>query len=269
MAQGLVLEALCGSADDVIAAAGAGADRVELCSSLQVGGLSPSPGTVKVAVARCGIPVMAMLRPRPAGFCYSPAEFEVMALDAQALLGAGARGLVFGILTETGRIDLGRAARLMATVNCEEWVFHRAFDLVPDPFRALEELIDLGVKRLLSRGQANSFEEGEALLLELRDRAAGRIEILIPGVRPSNVDRIVREDGFCQLHFGRSAERVDPSNAARPEAYFGAATKGREHLYEGFDLDYFADLGAKARASFASRGPGHAPAHRSHPVQPA
>jgi copper homeostasis protein len=263
MAHGLVLEALCGSADDVIEAAAEGADRVELCSSLSAGGLTPSPGAVRVAALRGGIPIMAMLRPRPAGFCYSAGEFEAMMADAPALLEAGASGLVFGLLAESGRIDLARSARLMACAPRGEWVFHRAFDLVPEPFRALEELVDLGVRRVLTKGQANSFEEGEALLLELRERAAGRIEILVPGVRPANVDHIVRDDGFEQLHFGRSRERVDPSNGARPEVYFGLATRGREHLYEGFDAPYFAGLRDLARAGFAASEGRPGSAHRS------
>ncbi len=267
MAQGLVLEALCGSADDVFDAAAAGADRVELCSSLGAGGLSPSPGTVKAA-SKAGLPIMAMLRPRPASFCYGAREFEVMAEDAQSLLGAGATGLVFGILTESGRIDLARSARLMALAPGAEWVFHRAFDLVPDPFKALEELIDLGIRRVLTKGQANTFEEGEALLLELRDRAAGRIEILVPGVRPANVERIVREDGFDHLHFGRLEERLDPSNVARPEVYFGLASRGREGIYEGFDSAYFREVGDTSRRAYAARTGAQASAHRCTPRAP-
>lgn len=267
MAQGLILEALCGSAQDVIEAAAAGANRVELCSNLGAGGLSPSYGTVKVA-ARTGLPVMAMLRPRPAGFCYGQAELEVMALDAAAFIEAGATGLVFGILTEGGRVDLARSAKLMASVSCKEWVFHRAFDLVPEPFRALEELIELGITRVLTKGQANSFEEGEELILELKKRAKGRIQILVPGVRPTNVERIVREDGFDQLHFGRFCERSDPSNGARPELYFGAATRGKEGQYEGFDQAYFADLRDAARQAWASRHQVGASAHRSRPTGP-
>ncbi len=244
----IIFEALCGSADDAILAAAAGADRVELNASLGAGGLTPSPGSVRLAKERGGVPVLAMLRPRPSGFAYSEVEFEVMLEDARALLAAGADGLVFGLLRPDGGVDLERCGRLLREVPCGEWVFHRAFDLVPDPFRALEELIGLGVRRILTKGQANSFEEGEALLLELRARAAGRIEFVVPGVRPHNVRRIVREDGFSQLHLGRQRELVDPSNAARPEVYFGLATKGREHLYEGFDPGYFREVRALALA---------------------
>jgi copper homeostasis protein len=248
---GLVIEALCGSAEDALSAADAGADRIELNSSLASGGLTPSVGSLRLAKARCGLPIVAMLRPRPAGFCYSGLELEVMREDGEALLGAGADGLVFGLLTEEGRVDLVRAAGLMRALPCPEWVFNRAFDLVPDPFRALEELVDLGVRRVLTKGQANSFEEGEALLLELRERAAGRIEILVPGVRPYNVRHIVAVDGFDQIHVGTTRPRADPSNAARPGIYFGARGGGdasAEGCYPAFDPDYFRQIAALVRA---------------------
>jgi copper homeostasis protein len=135
-----------------------------------------------------------------------------------------------------------------------EWVFHRAFDLVPDPFAALEELVALGVRRVLTKGLANSFEEGEALLLALRERAAGRIEILVPGVRPHNVRHIVKDDGFGQIHLGRFARRVDPSNSARPGLFFGTDSKGREGEYDVLDEDYARSMRDLAEGGEASHG---------------
>jgi copper homeostasis protein len=242
MERQLIIEALAGSADDCVAASRAGADRVELNSSLGVGGLTPSPGATRLGKERSGLPVMAMLRPRVGGFCYTELEYETMVLDARALVEAGADGLVFGILGPDGRIDAKRCERLMAAVDCREWVFHRAFDLVPEPMAALEELVALGFRRVLTKGQANSFKEGEALLLRLREAAAGRIEILVPGVRPHNVRHIVQEDGFDQIHLGRFIQKIDDSNRAKPEVYFGAASKGKEHLYDAFDEDYAREL---------------------------
>ena len=230
---------LAGSADDCVAAARCGADRIELNSGLGQGGLTPTPGTVRLGRLLSGIPVVAMLRPRPAGFAYSELETRTMEEDGRALVDAGADGLVFGILREDGRVDSGRCRHLMAAVpECREWAFHRAFDLVPDPFEALEELISLGFRRVLTKGQANSFEEGEERLLALRERAAGRIELLVPGLRPDNVRRVVREDGFLDIHIGRFVRRADPSNAARPGIFFGAASKGAEGEYDALDEGY-------------------------------
>lgn len=250
MASKLVIEMLAGSADDCVAARRVGADRVELNSGLGAGGLTPSPGAVAAAKEGSGLPIMAMLRPRPAGFAYSELEFETMRADAGFLVAAGAAGLVFGILREDGRVDSGRCRALMAAVPlCREWIFHRAFDLVPDSFAALEVLVDLGIKRILTKGQANSFEEGEALLLALREKAAGRIEILVPGVRPHNVRHIVRDDGFDQIHLGRFSKRLDPSVSARPEIYFGADTRGREGEYEALDEEYGLGIIGLARSA--------------------
>ncbi len=246
---GALIEVLAASADDCAAAARAGADRIELCSSLGQGGLTPTTGAARIGALLSGLPVMAMLRPRPAGFAYSELELATMEDDGRALIDAGAGGLVFGILSEDGRVDLARCRRLMSAVPaCREWVFHRAFDLVPDPFEALEELVSLGARRILTKGQANSFEEGEELLLALRERAAGRIEILVPGVRPHNVRRIVHVDGFDQLHLGRFVPRRDPSNSARPGIFFGAASKDSEGEYEALDEDYLRSMRELAKA---------------------
>jgi copper homeostasis protein len=250
----LEIEALAASAEDCAAAARAGADRVELFSSPGTGGLTPSPGTVSTSKALAGLPVMAMLRPRRSGFAYSKAELAAMALDSAALRAAGADGLVFGALKEDGRVDAAACELVMAGApDCREWTFHRAFDLVPEALAALEELCALGFSRVLTKGCANSFEEGEELLLRLREAAAGRIRILVPGVRPHNVERIVAGDGFDQIHLGRFALRTDPSNSARPGIFFGADSRGREGEYEALDEAYVRDLVASARSAYAGR----------------
>ncbi|MGA2547725.1 MAG: copper homeostasis protein CutC [Rectinemataceae bacterium] len=157
-----MIEVLADSADDCAAVARAGADRGELSSSLGQGGLTPSPRAVRVGKLASALPFVAMLRPRLAGFAYSERELRTM--------------------EEDGRVDAERCRRLMAVApSCREWVLHRAFDLCFEPFEALEEFIGLGVSRTLTRGQANSFEEGEKFLLALRERAACRIGNLVPG----------------------------------------------------------------------------------------
>ena len=243
------IEVLAASADDCVAASRCGADRVEFCASLGLGGLTPTSGSVRLGRLLSGIPVMAMLRPRPAGFAYSELELRTMEEDGRSLIDAGADGLVFGILREDGRVDSRRCQRLMEAVpDCREWVFHRAFDLVPDPFAALEELVELGFRRVLTKGQANSFEEGEQLLLTLRERAVGRIEVLVPGVRPHNIRHIVYEDGFSDIHIGRFVRRSDTSNSARPDIFFGAVSKGGEDGYEVLDEDYVRQIRELAEA---------------------
>ena len=157
-----------------------GADRVELCSALFLGGLTPSLGSLVQVKQLAKIPVMAMNRPRAAGFCYSETEFAVMERDADLLFEHGADGIVFGILNDDGRIDIERTRALRKRIGSRQAVFHRAFDVTPDPFRTLEELIDLGITRVLTSGQKNGAPEGSTLIKRLIDHARGRIEIL-PG----------------------------------------------------------------------------------------
>ncbi len=131
-----------------------------------------------------GIPVMAMVRPRAGGFVYSEADFAVMRRDAAILLEHGADGIVFGVLHSDGTVDATRCGKMLEVAGGKQTVFHRAFDVVPDPTRALDQLIDLGFTRVLTSGQQKTALEGSELIARLIARAAGRIEVL-PGRRDS------------------------------------------------------------------------------------
>ena len=173
------LEICCASADDVFAASKAGAHRVELNSALFLGGLTPSLGAVREA-KKAGIPIMAMIRPRDGGFCYTRLEFESMLRDVQILCEEGVDGVVFGVLTADGRVDTERCRILAEAAGDREKVFHRAFDVVPDWREAMEELIDIGFDRILTSGQSPNAILGAETIREMVTYSAGRIEIL-PG----------------------------------------------------------------------------------------
>jgi copper homeostasis protein len=182
----ILLEVAVASATDAEVAAAAGADRLELNAALEVDGLTPTPGAL-VGAQRTGLPIVTMLRPRPGGFCYSEAELSVMLRDLEWIDGE----VAVGILTPTFEIDVQRLRRF--PTSC--LVFHRAFDLVPDPLKALEQLIDLGVPRVMAN--ANNLE----LLARLIDAARGRIAVLpAGGVRPDNVRQLVERTGCVQVH---------------------------------------------------------------------
>ena len=151
----ILVEVCCGSADDVIEAKKAGADRVELNSDLFHGGLTPTVGSLLVAKRETGMKIMTMIRPREGGFCYTEAEFAVAIEDAKQLLANGSDGLVFGFLHTDGTIDVKRTAILanLAYSAGKEAVFHRAIDVVPDWKQALDLLIDLNITRVLTSGQ--------------------------------------------------------------------------------------------------------------------
>jgi copper homeostasis protein len=182
----ILLEVAVASAADAATAAGAGADRLELNAALELGGLTPTPG-ILAGARQAGLPVVTMLRPRPGGFCYSEAELSVMLRDLEWIDGE----VALGVLTAASEIDVRRLTRFPT----RRVVFHRAFDLVPDPLTALEQLIDLGVPRVMA--DAANHE----LLARLIDAARGRIVVLpAGGVRPANVRQLVERTGCAQIH---------------------------------------------------------------------
>lgn len=208
----MTVEIVCQSPQDVALAEAGGAHRVELVSSLALGGLTPSIGLLEVCLERTSLPVMAMVRPRSGGFAYLADELDVMRRDADRLTAAGAKGLVFGCLTPAGEIDRSANARLAAQTS--EAVFHRAFDVLPDPFEGLEILVDLGFRRILTSGGVPRAVDATERLQRLVERAAGRIEILVGGgVRPDNVAGLVRKTGTDQVHLGALAWAEDTSMA--------------------------------------------------------
>src|SRR5262249_36385522 len=180
----LLLEVIVSSLDDARAAAAGGADRFELCGALALGGLTPSLGTLAAIKAKVAVPVMFMVRPREGGMAYTEGEFAVMERDADLALEAGADGLVFGFLTPDGEVDVPRCRRFIEARRAgrpgAHFVYHRAFDVAADPRRALEQLVDLGVTRVLTSGRAALAVDGVAEIRRTREQAAGRIEVL-PG----------------------------------------------------------------------------------------
>ena len=175
-----LIEICLESVESVIAAEKGGADRVELCSDLFEGGLTPTIGTVKTALKKSNIKINAMIRPRGGDFCYSDEEFEVMKEDIKAFKETGINGIVFGILTPEGDVDVKRSKEIIELARPLAVTFHRAFDMTRDPYKSLEELIELGVDRVLTSGQEATVPEGADLLEELVQIAGDRI-IVMPG----------------------------------------------------------------------------------------
>ena len=233
--QKITVEICCGSADDVYAAADAGADRVELNAALPLGGLTPGIGVLRSAKG-AHIPIMAMVRPREGGFCYSSREFESMLLDAHALLDAGADGIVFGILRSDGTVDEERCAKLVKEAVPAQTVFHRAIDVTPDWRAALDTLCSLGIRRVLTSGQAPSAWMGAQTIRQMVGCAAGRIEILPgAGIRLNNVRELIGETGCTQVHASLRTIRRDASCVARPDIRFGGTVPEHEDAFGATD----------------------------------
>ncbi len=239
----VLLEICCSSIDDAIEAEKGGADRIELCSALFLGGLTPSIGTLLEAKERLKIPIMAMVRPRGGGFCYTDAEFDTMERDAQAAMANGAEGVVFGILSPDGTVDAARTARLRQCIGSGQAVFHRAFDVTPDPFRALDQLVDLGIGRILTSGQQDTVPEGADLVRRLIEYAGDRIEILPGGgIKPYQLEDVIARTGCRQIHLTAFRTLQDTSTRGRPCVTFGGALYPAEDLFLMTDAKVVSDL---------------------------
>ena len=232
------LEVCVASLDDVDAAERGGADRLELNAALGLGGLTPSLGALIEVKQTTRLPVVAMIRPRPGGFAYSPADLRVMERDADLCLQHDAEGLAFGFLKDDGRVDESRCRAFLSRIPTgRESVFHRAFDVTPDPFEALETLIGLGLTRILTSGQEESAYAGAELIRRLINRAEGRIEILpAGGINRFTLRDVVERTRCDQVHGSLRTTLRDPSTSARPSIGFGAAFKPSEDRFDTTDL---------------------------------
>ncbi|MGF1625128.1 MAG: copper homeostasis protein CutC [Alphaproteobacteria bacterium] len=197
-----LLEICVDTADGLAAAIAGGADRIELCSALSIGGLTPPPSLIALA-AGASVPVFAMVRPRDGDFVYTRAEAEQMHADLAALRGAGGmlRGFVTGANRTDGGLDADLLGPLLAARGRLSATLHRAFDLVPDPIAALEQAVDLGFDRILTSGLAPTAAEGADLIAALVARAAGRI-VVMPGggIRPEGARDLVARTGAVEVH---------------------------------------------------------------------
>lgn len=198
--------------EDVLAAERGGADRVELNSALSLGGLTPEQGSLVLCKGRAAIPVIAMLRPRGGGFCYSDVEYQTMLRSAEHLLAAGADGLAFGFLTADREVDRERTEQMVSLIHSygKEAVFHRAFDCVRIFPEAVETLIQTGVDRILTSGGEHTALMGQECLRNLQSVYGNRIEILAgSGVRSENVAELLEKTGIRQVHSSCRGYRED------------------------------------------------------------
>ena len=241
----ILVEVCCGSADDVIEAKKAGADRVELNSDLFHGGLTPTVGSLLVAKRKTGMKIMTMIRPREGGFCYTEAEFAVAIEDAKQLLANGSDGLVFGFLHTDGTIDVERTAILAKLAHSagKEAVFHRAIDVVPDWKQALDLLIDLNITRVLTSGQEADVSNGTETVREMIRYAAGRIQILPgAGITARNYQRIVAETGTDQIHLAAHRSVADTSVLNNRSIFYGGCLYPPEDRFNMIDKEYISGI---------------------------
>lgn len=195
------LEICAGSVESAIAARDGGAQRIELCAALEVGGVTPSTGLIAQARKVEGLTLNVIIRPRGGDFLYNNYEAACMEQDIHTCKQLGVDGVVIGALTAEGDIDTVTCKRLIAAADGMSVTFHRAFDMCRDPRKALEELIAMGCNRVLTSGQASTALAGAPLLKELVEQAAGRI-VIMPGcgVNSSNAGAILKATGATEIH---------------------------------------------------------------------
>ena len=223
------VEVCANSIKDCLISQSLGAHRIELVSASYLGGLTPNLSVLDMVLEKgVVLPIMAMVRPRGGGFCYTELEKEQMFREAKELLKHGANGLVFGFLTENNEIDwlaTEKMIELCDKYNAES-VFHRAFDCASNPEYNIQRLIGLGCTRILTSGLANNVKRGTKLIKLFQEKYGQHIEILAgAGITSDNIEKILEKTGVKQVH-GTFKKYVKDSTTSRDEVTFAYTDKG-------------------------------------------
>lgn len=200
----MLLEICASSYQSAINAQKAGADRIELCSELALGGITPSYGLIKKVIENLSIPVHVLIRPRSGNFTYSEEEFEIIKTDIKLCKELGCHGIVSGVLKADNTVDVIRTQELIELSKPLSFTFHRAFDWVENSFEALEQLIAIGATRVLTSGKKQTALEGMALLDVLKERAKNNIIILPGGGINKENALLFKNKGFKEIHCSAS-----------------------------------------------------------------
>ena len=204
--QNIKIEVCAASVQSALIAQEAGAHRVELCSSLELGGITPSISTIQMTRELIDLELYVLIRPRPGDFCYSDLEFETMKRDiifCKKINADGKKvdGIVVGILQKNGEVDISRVTELVKLAAPLNVTFHRAFDHAANPFIALEKIIETGAHRILTSGQNTNAFLGKNLLKELVEKANGRISIMPgAGVNAENILELAEVTQAKEFH---------------------------------------------------------------------
>jgi copper homeostasis protein len=212
-----LLEVAANSVASAIAAQNGGAGRVELCTGLELGGLTPSTAQIAMAREQLRIPLYVLIRPRAGDFLYSDLECETMRRDIETCEALGCDGVVLGMLDPAGRVDVARCKTLMRAAGRMGVTFHRAFDLAQDQEQALEDLITLGVERVLTSGPQPSAPEGASLIRKLVAQGQGLISIMPgAGINAGNIAALAETTGASEFHASAKMKLPSGMSYSRP-----------------------------------------------------
>lgn len=197
----MVKEACVGSYSEAVSAEKRGADRVELCDNLDVGGTTPSYGTIKTTVEKLKIPVFVMIRPRGGNFCYNKNEVEIMKKDIELCKALGVKGIVLGVLTKNDEIDYPLLKELIDLAAPMEVTFHKAIDDLENPVLEIKKLAEIGVKRILSSGTKAKALDGKDILNKMIAEANDDITVIVAGgVTTDNFEKVSKEIVSTEYH---------------------------------------------------------------------
>ncbi len=243
----MLLEICAQSLTSAVAAQEGGAHRIELCTALEVGGLTPSPATMLAAKRLLTIPVCVLIRPRAGDFIYSELEFETIKSDVLWCKQNGMDGVVVGILTEKGVIDMPKMREIAEIARPMQVVCHRAFDQTPNAEEALEQLIALGFDRVLTSGQAQNVVAGRDILRGLVEQADGRITVMPGnGVNLDNIKDLIAHTGATDFHTTAKAVVRSPMPTFQDSVSFNLGG-GRENDYFETSVDLVKKIVALAQ----------------------
>ncbi|MBX7172941.1 MAG: hypothetical protein K1X72_18370 [Pyrinomonadaceae bacterium] len=219
-----LVEVCVDSVESALAAQDGGADRVELCDNLMEGGTTPSFGSIEIARKLLNIGLQVIIRPRGSDFLYSDLEFEIMKRDIQICKEIGVDGVVIGILDENGEVDLLRTKELVELARPLSVTFHRAFDVANNADKALEDLIRIGIDRVLTSGQEATAFEGLENITDLVERAGERIIVMACGsLTERNVGKFVEKTKVKEVHLTGFGE-IESKMKFRNERVFMGGT---------------------------------------------
>ena len=209
------IEIACFNLDSAIIAQNTGADRVELCADMLVGGTTPTIEIIKQAREHLNIDLYIMIRPRGGNFVYSDSEFEQMKSEIETIKKLGVNGFVFGILKDDNTINIEQNKVLVELANPFPCTFHRAFDAISDYEKAVEDVISCGFSTILTSGTFPNVMEGKEVLKQLVNQAKNRIEIMPGGgLRSTNISEI---NEMVDANWYHSSAITDGSEIASPE----------------------------------------------------
>lgn len=213
----MIIEVVVYSIESALRAQQAGADRIELCDNPGEGGTTPSFGVLEAVRQNINIDLYVMIRPRGGDFVYSNYDFHAMKRDCWQAMRQSADGVVFGIVTPEGRLDIKRCKELIDRARPMKVTCHRAFDVTRDPFEALEDAIAAGFDRILTSGHRAKAEENIPLLKQLVEKAGDRISIMPgAGITPANAHSILKETGAQEIHLSATGWRPSEMQFIHP-----------------------------------------------------